>query len=149
MDGAELMRKVMAAFEQSDLRPLLDAIHDEVVWKSASDLHGVFRFAGEYKDREGVREVLSKISMDYTFHHLRPLEVLACEHTVWGLFEVEMSFDPKGRAVPLNMVKLEMAIRWHLKDGKITEHRTFFDTAALLLQQERFSPPDATKARGG
>jgi ketosteroid isomerase-like protein len=139
MDGAELMRKVAAGFEKSDLQPLLDAVHDEIVWKTATTQEGVFRFQGEYKDRQGVLDVLSKISMDYTFHHMRPKEVLASGDVVWGLFDAELSFDPKGKSVPPNTMKLEMAVRWRLKDGKIIEHQAFFDTAALLRQQERLS----------
>ena len=36
MDGENLMRSVVAAFAKSDLRPLLNARHEDVVWKSAS-----------------------------------------------------------------------------------------------------------------
>src|SRR3954467_9379962 len=96
LDGAELMRKVVAGFEKSDLQPLLDAIHDEIVWKTATKQEGIFRFEGEYKDRRGVLDVLSKISMDYTFHHMRPREILASGDVVWGLFDAGLSFDPKG-----------------------------------------------------
>jgi ketosteroid isomerase-like protein len=53
MDGAELMRKVVAAFGNSDLQLLLDAIHEDIVWKTASKHEGVFRFDGQYKTRRG------------------------------------------------------------------------------------------------
>ena len=141
MDGAELMRKVVAAFEKSDLQPLLDAIHEDIVWKTATKKEGVFRFKGEYQKHSGIRELLAKISMDYTFHSLKPKEVLACEDIVWGLFDASLSFDQKARAtVPRKTVELEIAIRWRLKDGKIIEHQAFFDTASLLIQQGQISP---------
>ena len=135
MDGAELMRKVAAGFEKSDLQPLLDAIHEEIVWKTASTQEGVFRFGGEYKNRPGVLDVLSKISMDYTFHYLRPKEILAAGDVVWGHFDASVSFDPKGKGGAGKSVNLEMAIRWRLRDGKIIEHQGFFDTASVLIQQ--------------
>jgi ketosteroid isomerase-like protein len=137
MDGAELMRKVAAGFEKSDLQPLLDAIHDDIVWKTATKHEGLFRFAGEYKNRPGVLDILSKISMDYTFHHLRPIEILAGEDVVWGHFDVGLSYDPKGNSEfgAVKAINLEMAIRWRLKDGKIIEHQGFWDTASLLIQQ--------------
>jgi ketosteroid isomerase-like protein len=135
MDGAELMRKVAAGFEKSDLQPLLDAIHEDIVWKTASKQEGVFRFDGAYKNRPGVLDVLSKISMDYTFHYLRPKEILAVGDVVWGHFDASLSFDPKGKGDGAKNVKLEMAFRWRLKDGKIIEHQGFFDTASLLIQQ--------------
>ena len=141
MDGAELMRKVAAGFEKSDLQPLLDAIHEDIVWKTASKQEGVFRFDGEYKNRPGVLDVLSKISMDYTFHYLRPKEILAVGDVVWGHFDASLSFDPKGKGDGAKNVKLEMAFRWRLKDGKIIEHQGFFDTASLLIQQGQFVAP--------
>jgi ketosteroid isomerase-like protein len=86
MSGETLMRTIVAAFSQSDLQPLLDALHDDVVWKSASKHEGLFSFQGEYRNRAGVREVLSNISKDYTFHHMKPKEVIAFGDVVWGLF---------------------------------------------------------------
>ena len=139
MDGADLMRRVAAGFEKSNLQPLLDAMHEDIVWKTASKQEGVFRFGGEYKGRPGVLDVLSKISLDYTFQRLTPKEILANGDVVWGLFDAALSFDPKGQSVPSNSVNLDMAIHWRLKDGKIIEHQAFFDTAALLMQQGRLS----------
>jgi len=139
MDGAELMRKVAAGFEKSDLQPLLEAMHDDIVWKTASRQEGVFRFGGEYRGRAGVLAVLSQLAMDYTFRRLTPKEILASDDMVWGLCDAVLSFDPKGKQVTANCVDLEIAIRWRLKDGKVIEHQAFFDTAALLIQQGRLT----------
>jgi ketosteroid isomerase-like protein len=141
MDGAELMRRVVAAFGNSDLQPLLDAIHEDIVWKTASKHEGVFRFDGQYKNRPGVLDVLSKISQDYTFHYLRPKEILAVADVVWGLFDASVSYDPKGKIGAAKALSLEMAIRWRLKDGKIIEHQGFFDTASVLIQQGMIPDP--------
>ena len=139
MDGAELLRKVAAGFEKSDMQPLLDAMHDEIVWKTASRQEGVFRFGGEYHGRAGLMTVLSQLAMDYTFRRITPKEILASDDTVWALCDAVLSFDPKGKSVTANTVDLEIAIHWKLKDGKIIEHQAFFDTAALLIQQGRLS----------
>jgi ketosteroid isomerase-like protein len=139
MDGAELLRRVAAGFEKSDMQPLLEAMHDDIVWKTASRQEGVFRFGGEYRGRAGVLTVLSQLAMDYTFRRLTPKEILASGDTVWALCDAALSFDPKGKSVTANSVDLEMAIHWKLKDGKIIEHQAFFDTAALLIQQGRLS----------
>ena len=135
MDGSELMRKVATGFEKSDFQPLLDAIHEEIVWKSASRHEGIFRFGGDYINRPGVLEVLSKISMDYTFHHFKPREILAGGDIVWGYFDIGLLFDHKGEKGAAKIVNLEIAIRWRLKDDKIIAHQAFFDTASLLIQQ--------------
>jgi ketosteroid isomerase-like protein len=140
MKPEELMRKVMAGIEKSDLEPLLDALHDDVVWKSASKEERVFRFGGDYQTKLGVIEALYQITMDYTVRHMWPKEILASGNVVWGLFDVELDYDtkgvdPVGKCEDIRSVELEMAIRWRLKDGKIIEHQSFFDTASLLIQQ--------------
>jgi len=135
MSGEDLMRTIMAAFEKSDLRPLLNALHEDVVWRSASKQDGPFSFQGDYRNRSGIVEVLSNISKDYTFLHVRAKEVLAIGDVVWGHFDVGLRYDAKGRASETKIVQLDMAIRWRLKDGKIIEHQAFFDTAHLLMVQ--------------
>ena len=141
MDGAELMRNVARAVAQSDFQPLLDAIHDDIVWKTATKHEGLFRFDGEYKNRLGVSEILAQVSMDYTFHHFRPIEILTAGDVVWGLFDVEFTYDAKGKAGPDKSINLEMAFRWRLKDGKIVEHQGFWDTASLMIQQGSLEAP--------
>jgi len=135
--GEALMRTIVAAFEKSDLKPLLDALHEDVVWKSASrDPRSPFSFSGDYRNRAGVLEVLSNISKDYTFHHMRPKKVLCDGDAVWGLFDTGLRYDAKGRTGAAKTVQFDMAIHWRLKDGKIIEHQAFFDTAYLLMQQD-------------
>ena len=129
------MRKVVAGFEKSELQPLLDALHEEIVWKTASRQEGRFRFNGHYKGRAGVLEVVSQMAMAYTFHHFKPREIIGSGDVVWGLFDVSLSFDQKGKTEPAKPMHLEIALRWQLKDGKIIEHQGFFDTAFLLAQQ--------------
>jgi ketosteroid isomerase-like protein len=135
MSGEELMRTIVAAFERSDLRPLLGALHDDVVWKSASKHEGLFSFHGEYRNRAGVQEVLSSIAKDYTFLHMNPKGVLAVGDVVWGHFDVGLRYDAKGKASEPKTIQLDMVLRWQLKDGKIIEHQAFFDTAHLLMVQ--------------
>ena len=140
MDGAELMRTIVAGFEKSDLKPLLEALHEDVVWKSASKAGGPFSFQGEYRNRAGVTEVLSNISKDYTFHHMKARDIVATQDLVWGLFDVGLRYDPKGKSANAKALQLDMVILWRLKDGKIIEHQAFFDTAWLLAQQNAAQP---------
>lgn len=137
MSPEDLMRTIAAAFEKSDLQPLLDALHPEVVWKSAATSQGMFRFGGDYKNKSGAKEVLSQIAMDYTFHRLRPKEIVTAGDVVWGVFDIEATYEPKGKSADRKNLTFEMAIRWRLKDGKIIEHQGFFDTASLLIQQRQ------------
>ena len=140
MDPEKLMRHVVKSFEETDLEPLIEALHDDVVWKSASMQENVFRFGGDYYSKLGVLDALSHILMDYTIHHMRPREILASGNVVWGLFDVELDYDhkgmdPVGKSDQNKAIELEVVIRWRLRDGKIIEHQSFFDTASLLIQQ--------------
>ena len=134
--SAELMRDIIAGFSRSDLRPLLDALQDDVVWKSASRHGGPFSFDGDHRNRAGVREVLSNIAKDYTFHRMEPKEVVVAGDVVWGCFDVALSYDAKGKGINPVPIEFEVAIRWRMKDGKIIEHQAFFDTAHLLMKQK-------------
>ncbi len=134
-DARELMITITKAFEEGDVRPLLKSIHNEIVWRSASGHADLFRFGGTHKGRDGVIDAISNIGADYTFHRLGPKEIIAYGDVVWGLFDAEISYKPLRRTHWSKRVRLEMAIRWRLKDGKIIEHQAFFDTASLLLQQ--------------
>jgi ketosteroid isomerase-like protein len=143
MDGTSLMCKVVAGFEQSDMGPLLDVLHDEIVWKSAHRYDALFRSKGEYKTRPRVIELLTDIFQNYRFHRFEPKEIVASGDAVWGHFDVELSFDPKRSGIVSKHVDLEVAFRWRLRDGKIIEHQSFFDTASLLIQQSQLALPSS------
>jgi ketosteroid isomerase-like protein len=134
-DPEELMRVVTAAFEAGDLRPLLSAVHKDIVWKAASPHTNLFRFGGVHHKREGVMDVTAQIAMDYVFRSFKPREIIATGDVVWGLFDVEAVFEFQSGKPGPKPVRLDIAIRWRLKDGKIIEHQAFFDTASLLVQR--------------
>jgi hypothetical protein len=106
MSGEKLMRTIVDAFAQSDLRPLLNALHENVVWKSASKQKGLFSFEGEYRNRSGVVDVLANISKDYTFLSMEPKEIIAVGDVVWGYYDVELCYDAKGAAAVPSIVQL-------------------------------------------
>ena len=145
MDGANLMRTITAAFGEGNIKPLMDAIHNDVVWKSASKQPGLFSFAGSHLNRIGVVEVLAKIANRYTFLRFEPKEIVEQGDLVWGLFDTKLSYRPPHGKPPKKLA-IEIAIRWKLRDGKIIEHQAFFDTASMLVQQgvipDRVSAPD-------
>jgi ketosteroid isomerase-like protein len=135
------MRDVAGAFEKSDLRPLLEAVDNNVVWKSGSTVQGFFRFGGEYTEYHGVMDVTFQIAMTFTFRRFRPREIMSSGEIVWGLFEIEADYREAGRNSPSpKPVKFECAIRWRVRESKIIEHQAFFDTAALLFQLGQLSP---------
>jgi ketosteroid isomerase-like protein len=139
MDPEVLMRSVAQAFSEGDLRPLLEAVDSDIVWKSGAALDSGLPFAGIYAKRSGVLEVTSRLGANYTFRTFAPRGVVTDRDIVWGLFDVEGSFlGGADRAHRIeHPFRLEMVIQWRLRNGKIVEHQSFFDTASLLMQQSR------------
>jgi ketosteroid isomerase-like protein len=136
MTPEALMRKVTKAFERADLQPLLDAIDDNTVWKSAATSVGIFRFGGHYRTRAGILEVTAQLAMVYSFRRFQPREIISRDEIAWGLFDAEVEHRPSGK-----VAKLEVALRWHVRNDMLLEHQAFFDTASLLAQQGGISRP--------
>ncbi|MES2473432.1 MAG: nuclear transport factor 2 family protein [Pseudomonadota bacterium] len=124
-----LMLSVIAAFKESDLEPLFAALHPDVVWK-ASAPREFFRFGGTHRGHVGMREYTALLFSRYHFVRLDPRTITTKGDQVWGVFAAEALHRPSGR-----YVKTDIAMRWTVKDGKITEHQGFFDTAGVLIQQ--------------
>ncbi len=130
---AKLMRTVTAGFEQSDLRPLIDALHPPVIWKSAAEEEGpLLRFGGTHVGRVGVTQVLATIAADYHFRRFKPVEIVESGEIVWGIFDAVIEHLPTVRKrLNAKAIAFKCAIRWRVRDGKILEHQAFFDTAAV------------------
>ncbi|MBV8976976.1 MAG: nuclear transport factor 2 family protein [Alphaproteobacteria bacterium] len=131
------MKTVLEAWGEADLEPARAALDDAVVWKSASTYaQGVFSFGGVYSGKANVIALLSKISTTYYFRSCRAKEIVSRGERVWGLFDCEGSFIPvHGGEAERRPIAFEIAFRWRIRDGRILEAQTFFDTAALLAQQ--------------
>ena len=144
--GAELtpealMRRVTKAFAANDTRPLMDVIDDHTVWKSAAAPGSPFQFGGTYRSRAGIAEVTSSIFSAYTFYRFEAKEIVESGEIAWGLFEVEGSYHPKkDRNRPAIPIRYECAMRWRVRNGKLIEYQSFFDTASLLHQQGELNP---------
>ena len=133
----QLMKTVIEAWGEADVGPVRDALHENVVWKSGSscDDNG-FVFGGEYRGRDNVIALLSRISTKYYFQRYTAREIVSNGEIVWGLFDIKGSYlQPGGRERDRKLINFESAFRWRIRDGKIVEAQTFFDTAALLVQQ--------------
>jgi ketosteroid isomerase-like protein len=124
-----LMLSVLAAFKDGNLGPLFEALSPDVVWTAAAPKE-YFRFGGTHQGIAGMTEYTALLFSRYHFTRFRPRLVAAKGELVWGVFEVEALHQPNGR-----YVRFDISIHWTLKDGKITRHLGFFDTASVLMQQ--------------
>ena len=144
------MKTVLEAWGQADLGPAYDAFDENIVWKSASTNEGgVFHFGGIYKGRTQVIALLSQLSTTYYFQRYVAKEIISKSEIVWGLFEAHGTYIPSGGCASSGKpISIETAFRWRIRNGKILEAQSFFDTAALLAQQGQL-PIDATDTQNG
>lgn len=127
MRSEELIESVVRAFAQSDLGPLLAAIDDNIVWHSATETTAPpFRFGGTHTGRAGVVELVSRLAATLTFTRFAPREIVTSGDVVWGLFDT--AFVPAGKQQPVEYLT---ALRFKLRDGRIVEVHSFFDTALI------------------
>ncbi|HKB95311.1 MAG TPA: nuclear transport factor 2 family protein [Rhizomicrobium sp.] len=124
-----LMLSVIAAFKDGNLGPLFAALDPDVVWKATAPRE-FFRFGGTHHGMAGMMEYTALLFSRYHFTQFIPKIVTARGDQVWGLFEAEALHQPSRR-----YVRSDISMRWTVKDGKITEHQGFFDTAGVLMQQ--------------
>jgi ketosteroid isomerase-like protein len=124
-----LMLSAIAAFKDGNLEPLFAALSPNVVWKATAPRE-FFRFGGTHRGIAGMREYTALLFSRYHFTRFTPKTLTAKGDQVWGLFEAEALHQISGK-----YVRTDISIRWTVKDGKITEHQGFFDTASVLMQQ--------------
>jgi ketosteroid isomerase-like protein len=131
----QLMKACVEAWGQGDLRPIRQALHDDVVWISAATTwtEGL-RSGGVHRGRASVIALLAKLSTAYFNSHCKAKEIISSGEIVWGLFDLKGRYSG-GRDEVDKTITMEMAFRWRIRDGKVIEGQTFFDTVGLLTQQ--------------
>ena len=145
MTPEDMMKTVTKGFAGNDLRPLMDVVDDDTIWKSAAASGSPFRFGGAYRGRAGIAEVTSNIFRAYTFEKFEPRDIISNGEVVWGLFDVECHYHvPQVPNQPPKPVKYECVLRWRVRGDKLVEHQAFFDTASLLRQQGELPMPQST-----
>ncbi|HEY1836132.1 MAG TPA: nuclear transport factor 2 family protein, partial [Rhizomicrobium sp.] len=125
------LTRIITAYGLNDVGPLMAALHDDVVWIS----HGPeehLRFAGKHVGRANAVAGLSAMAADYTLHSYRIIELTGEGDVVW--MQAQLETTPR-RGGPRHVV--DFANRWEFRDGKIVSIVEYFDSASLLLRENR------------
>jgi ketosteroid isomerase-like protein len=123
-----LVRRIVQGVGSNDMRPLVGALDDRVVWRSNTPL-SYFRFGGEHLSRGGVLEMVAKLASEYSFIRFEIDNVTETGDAVWAICNVVVHHIPTGRAVTLRL-----AFRAVFCEGKIVDYEDFFDTVSALHQ---------------
>lgn len=132
-----LVQRILRAYAQSDLTPLLETIHEDVVWTSSAPLEH-YAFAGPHHGRAGTLAGMAKIATEYQLNHYDVKELIGEGDVVWMTAEVDFTHRKTGKAMQFTMVS-----RWHIVDGKIITLTEYFDSATLLLREGQLVPATA------
>ena len=136
----DLLRKVLGAYVQGDLAPLMASSADDVVWDSSAPVEH-YRFGGRFEGHLGLKEALSLIATEFGILRYDIREMTGDGDVVWALSDVEVVENKTGKRV-----RLELANRWQFKDGKIAACKEFFDSAGVLARLGRLDGSPAGHA---
>ena len=129
LSNKNLMLSVVRAFKEGLVEPLFAAISQNVMWRTNAP-PAFFRFGGTRLGQAEVKAHVSLVFAQYHFIRFEPKVTLTQGEMVLGQFEVEAFHQRTSRTV-----KCDISLRWTIRNGKIVEHHSFFDTAGVLLQQ--------------
>jgi len=93
LSNQNLMLGVIAAFKDSDLQPLFDALHPDVVWKATAPRE-FFRFGGTHRGHAGMREYTALLFSRYHFIRFAPRTITAKGDQVWACSKPRPSTGP-------------------------------------------------------
>ena len=125
------LARVMAAYTNGDLEPLMETVADDVVWDSNA-LTTQFRFGGSFRGPLGIKEVLSLIATEFHILRYDIQEMTGDGDIVWVLSELEIRDRKTGK-----QIGVRLANRWQFRDGMIVSCSEFFDTAGTLVKLDR------------
>jgi len=128
-----LVRRITKGLAANDMRPLIAALDDDVVWMSNS-LPPYFRFGGEHLKRTGVLDLLAKVSAEYAFHRYEIDEISEIGDEIWAVCEVVAHHRPTDRNVSGRII-----FHMRFRGGNLFTYEGFFDTASVLQQQGRLN----------
>ncbi|HEY0105803.1 MAG TPA: nuclear transport factor 2 family protein [Rhizomicrobium sp.] len=133
-ENKALIRTILKAYAQSDLAPLLEAIHADIVWTSqAPAAH--YGFGGSHKGRAGTLAGMAKIATAYQLNHYRVTELVGEGDVVWMTATVAFTHRRSGTQLSFPLVS-----RWQFQDAKVIALTEYFDSATLLIQEGRLGP---------
>ena len=126
-----VLSRVMRAYVQGDLVPLMDATTEDVVWDSNAPRE-YFRFGGRFTGQLGVREALSLIASDFAILRYDTGEMTGEGDIVWMSNQLDVvELKTKSRA------QFQLINCWRFESGKIRSCSEHFDSAGLLIQLGR------------
>ena len=123
-ENVQAVQDIYAAFGRGDMPAVLEAMADDIEWviQGPSDMPT----AGTQRGKQAVLAWFGVLAENLEFQVFEPREFIAQGDKVVALVYLEETNRRTGRKVDQTA-----AMVWTFRDGKITRHQGFEDTAAI------------------
>jgi ketosteroid isomerase-like protein len=123
-ENTQMVMDLYAAFGRGDLPAVLAALADDVEWvvPGPADIP----MAGTRRGKQAVQAWFGTVAANLTFQVFEPREFIAQGDTVVALIYAEATARRTDRTIAAHEAHV-----WTCRDGKITRHQAFQDTAAI------------------
>ena len=136
-ESVELVETYVEMWNTRDLSAIPELVTDGfVMYDPAAPERGVAGPKGEVHGREGLRQFLEGVTTGYPDFEVEVLDLLADE--AGAFYEVRLRGTHEGNLNGLPPTGRRMDVRGVSKltfeDGRVTEHRVYFDTRGVMEQ---------------
>ncbi len=129
--NVEIVQQLYASFGRGDIPAVLNRLADDVDW-CQSGPESIFPFAGTRHGKNQMMTYFQALGQSLNIHVFEPREFIAHDDKI-----IVFGYE-KGEA---KLTGLKYEFDWvhvfTLRNGKVTQYRDYYDTAALL---EAFRP---------
>ena len=123
MNNTEIVQKGYEYFGTGDIEGLLSLFSDNITW-TVPEIENA-PFAGTRTGTSSVADFFTQLNEAEDITRFEPLEFIAEGDKVVVLGESESTVRSTGKTYQTDWVHV-----FHLRDGKVTEFKEFFDNAA-------------------
>lgn len=123
MNNTEIVQKAYDCFGKADIPGLMSHLSDDITW-TVPEIENA-SFAGSRTGIDTIGEFFTQLNEAEDMTRFEPLEFIAEGDKVVVLGESKATVRATGKTYKTDWVHV-----FHLRDGKISEFKEFFDNAA-------------------
>ena len=123
--NTKVVQDAYAAFGRGDIPGVLNALHDDIVWKPVTGAARHVPTAGARSGKPAVGDFFKIVGETTKFSLFEPREFIAQGDKVVALGHYTAT-TPKGKTMDSDFVMV-----FTLRDGKVSHFQEFLDSAAL------------------
>jgi ketosteroid isomerase-like protein len=129
-----VIRRVVSTYGKGSTKELFECAAENIIW-----VHHVprryFAWGGESRGKKRMANAVSAIGRAYEFTDWKVKSVVGDGDIVWSLVDAKAIRRRSGRRANVQIVS-----RWTLRNGKVRRYDEYWDSASVLIQEQRIKP---------